>query len=156
MHRSFIFVLLIALGGTAYRPTLPLILDGVTGTWKRTIMTMVNASGKPTDMLQMMTKSMPCTKDITYTFSGDGRLKSTIPDACGSLKKTIESMNSEAMWSISGRKITVTTTMKGFPPATCAISFRGNTMTWVFIYADNPQTPNPTKAQKLTTVYERI
>lgn len=119
-------------------------------------MTMIDARGKTTGMLQMMTKSMPCTKDITYTFSGDGRLKSNVPEACGSLKKTIESMNSEAKWSISGRKITLTTTAKGFPPATWAISFQGNTMTWVFIYADNPETPNPTKAQKITTVYERI
>jgi hypothetical protein len=156
MHRSFIFTLFITLVGTAYRPTLPSTFDGVTGTWKRTAMTMVDASGKTTDMLQMMTKSMHCIKDITYTFSGDGRLKSNVPDACGSLKKTIESMNSEAKWSISGRKITVTTTTKGFPPATCAISFQGNTMTWVFIYADNPKTPNPTKAQKITTVYQRI
>ncbi|GAB4018006.1 lipocalin-like domain-containing protein [Spirosoma koreense] len=130
--------------------------DGVAGTWKRSAMTLVDASGKTTDMLPMLSKTMPCAKDITYTFSSDGQMKTNVPDACGSMKKTIESMNAVGRWSLSGNQLTVTTTMKQFPPAIYEVSFTGNTMSWVFNYENNPKTPNPTKAQRMTIVYQRI
>ncbi len=156
MYRQFIFLTFITLFGTSFRASISLPFDGVTGTWKRTSLTMLDASGKKNDMLQMMTKSRPCMKDITYTFSSDGQLKSSVPESCGAIKKAVESMNASARWSIAGRKLTVTTTMKDFPTTTYDISFQGNRMTWLFIFADNPKTPNPTKARQMITVYERI
>jgi hypothetical protein len=153
MYRSLILLILI---GTAFRPAFAPRAGGVAGTWKRTTMALVESNGKTTDMMQMMTRSMPCTKDVTYTFMSDGKMKTNVPDACGSMKKTIESMSVDAHWSMSGRKITVTTSMKEFPAAVYDVSMQGSTMTWVFTYADNPKSPNPTKAQRLTTVYERI
>lgn len=119
-------------------------------------MLLVGSDGKTTDMIATLTRSMPCTKDITYTFMGDGQLKTTVPDACGKLRKTVEAMNVDSRWAVSGRKVTITTTMKGFPPATYDVNFRGTTMTWVFNFDDNPNTPNPTKAKRMTIVYQRM
>ena len=156
MTRTLLFVALFGAVSTALRPAFPPIFDSISGTWKRTGMTLVEANGKTSDMMQRMIRVMPCTKDITYTFSNDGRLRSTVPDACGALKKNVEAMNAEAHWTMNGRKLTLTTTMKGFPTTIYDVRFSGNTMTWVFNYADNPKTPNPKKAQQLTTVYQRI
>lgn len=153
MYRSLILLVLI---GTAFR--LPLVphAAGVAGTWKRTSMTLVDASGKTTDLNATMAKAMPCTKDITYTFLADGSLKTNVPDACGAMKKTIETMNASGKWTMSGQKLTVTTTIKSLPPATYDVRFQGNTMTWVFTYADNPGTPNPTNAKQMTIVYQQV
>ena len=156
MARVLILAIPIILLGTAFRPIFSLHANDVTGTWKRTSMTLVDASGNKTDMNQMLEKTMPCTKDITYSFSTDGQLKTNVPDACGSLKKTIESMNVTGRWSISGRKLTVTTTKKEIPTATYDVNFQDNTMTWVFNYVDNPNTPNPTKAKQIAIVYQRV
>lgn len=151
MTRTLILAAFVCIGTTAFRAS-----DRVTGTWKRTTMLLVEADGKTSDLAQTMQRSMPCTKDITYTFMSDGQLKTTVPDACGKLKRTVESMNVDSRWSLRGRTVTVTTTMKDFPPAMYDVVFQGTTMTWVFTFADNPRTPNPTKAQRLTIVYQRI
>jgi hypothetical protein len=156
MYRSFLFLSLISLVNTAFCPASAPIAVGIAGTWKRTAMTLVEAGGKTTDLNAAMNKSMPCMNDITYTFSDNGQMKSNVPDACGAMKKTIEDLSVKGRWSSKGGKIVITTTMKDFPPATYDVSFQGNTMTWVFHYADNPKTPNPTKAVQLTTVYQRI
>ncbi|MVM31344.1 DUF5004 domain-containing protein [Spirosoma sp. HMF4905] len=156
MLRSFIFTTLITLIGTAFRPALSPTFDSISGTWKRTGMSLVEATGKTTDMMAVMNNAMPCSKDITYTFISDGQMKTAVPDACGAMKKTIEDMNVNGHWSISGQKVTVTTTMKGIPPATYEVSFQGNTMTWVFNFSDNPKAPNPTKAKRMTIVYQRV
>ncbi|WP_080054960.1 lipocalin-like domain-containing protein [Spirosoma aerolatum] len=152
MYRSLFFTTLIALFSAAFRPA----FDTITGTWKRTAMTLVESSGKSTDMNKMMETNMPCTKEMTYTFGNDGTMKTNVPDACGALKKTIESMNASGKWTMSGRKVVVTTTMKDIPPSTYDVAISGNTMTWTFNYADNPKMPNPTKAQRMTIVYQRI
>ena len=132
------------------------IASGVPGTWKRTAMTLVDGNGKTTDMAQMLGRTMPCMKDIIYTFTSDGHTKSTVPDACGRLKESIEHMNTEGTWTVSGHKLTVTSATKAAPPALYDISFQGNMMTWVFNYAANPMTPNPTHAQRLTIVYQQL
>ena len=104
MYSSLIFAAIITLLGTAFRPVFSPKAGDVTGTWKRTKMTLVDASGKTTDMVAMMEKSMPCSKDISYTFMSDGHMKTNVPDACGAMKKTIESMNAEGQWKSSGQK----------------------------------------------------
>ncbi|UFH53765.1 lipocalin family protein [Spirosoma sp. KNUC1025] len=156
MTRLFAFAVTMLLFSTAYYTPGSSLFDNVTGTWKRTSMTLVDASGKATDMMQMMTKSMPCSKDITYTFTSDGQMRTIVPDACGSLKKTIESMNATGRWTSHGDKVTVTTTMKDIPPATYDLKIQGNTMTWIFNYSDNPKTPNPTKAKRMAITYQKL
>lgn len=156
MGRFFFLITLITLLGTAFRPIFSPAFDTVTGTWKRTSMLLVDGDGKTTDMNKMMEKNMPCTKDITYTFSADGTLKTNVPDACGALKKTIESMNASGRWTMSGNKVLVTTTMKDIPQATYEVNLQGNTMTWIFNYAENPKMPNPTKAKRMTIIYQRV
>ncbi|QDK78520.1 lipocalin family protein [Spirosoma sp. KCTC 42546] len=156
MIRSFLFVTLITLIGTAFRPTLSPKFASIAGTWKRTGMSLVEATGKTTDMMALMNSSMPCSKDITYTFLGDGQMKTIVPDACGAMKKTIEDMSVNGKWSMSGQKVTITTTMKDIPPATYDVSFTGDTMTWVFNFSDNPKAPNPTKAKRMALIYQRV
>ena len=156
MRRLPVFITLICLAGTAFRPVYNPTAVDIAGTWKRTAMTMIDAGGKTTDLNATMNKSMPCMKDITYTFSSDGQMKSNVPDACGAMKKTIEDMSAKGRWTANGGKIVVTTTMKEIPPSIYDVSFQGNTMTWVFNYSDNPKTPNPTKTVRLTTVYQKI
>ena len=156
MYRLLLFETILVLFGATVQAAFSPAADGVTGTWKRSAMTILDGSGKTTDMMAMMARSMPCTKDITYTFTSNGKMDTSVPDACGAMKKAIESMNATGQWVMAGRKLTVSTTMKDFPPATYDVTFAGNTMTWVFSYADNPKTPNPTKAQRLTIVYQRV
>ncbi|GAB2577718.1 lipocalin family protein [Spirosoma areae] len=153
MTRTLLLAISISLFATGFRT---LSADDVSGTWKRVSMTLVDASGKATDMNQMMARTIPCTKDITYTFTSDGQMKTTVPDACGAMKKRIEANNINGRWVQTGRRVTVTTTLKDIPPATYDLAVQGNTMTWVFLYADNPKTPNPTKTQRITIVYQRV
>lgn len=153
MTRTLILVLFIVLLTAALRwPD----SDDVSGTWKRTSMVLVDATGKTTDMMEMMSRTMPCTKDITYTFLSNGQMKTNVPDACGTIKKTIESMNASGRWVQNGRKLIVTTTLKNIPPANYDLNVQSNIMTWVFNYADNPEMTNPTKAKKMTIVYQRV
>ena len=155
MVRLFIFAMLVVATGSAFRSLPSPSAGDISGTWKRATMTMIDASGKTTDLMALMNRSLPCSKDITYTFTGDGNMTSTVPDACGAMKKTLESMNGAGHWTMSGQKLTVTTTMKDIPTSTYDVSFQGNSMTWVFNYADNPKVPNPTKAKQMTFVYQR-
>ncbi|WP_338871978.1 lipocalin family protein [Spirosoma sp. SC4-14] len=131
-------------------------VSGIEGNWKRTSMTLTESNGKATDMMAMMTQTMPCTKDIIYAFKSGGFLESKVPEACGAMKKTIESMNANGKWALSGNRLIVTTSMKEIPPATYEISIKGNTMTWTFNYTDNPKMPNPTHAKHMTIVYQRV
>jgi hypothetical protein len=132
MRGGYLFIFLISLAGIAFRSApFPSAID-ITGTWKRTAMPMVEAGGKKTDPNATLNKSMPCLKDVTYTFLSDGQMKSNVPDACGALKKTIEDMNTKSKWTATGGRIVVTTTMKDILPSTYDISVQGNTKAWLF------------------------
>ena len=126
------------------------------GTWKRTTMTLTEANGKTTDMMSQLTKAMPCTVDITYTFKADGTFQTVVPESCGPMKKTIEQMNKSGRWSATGDKLKVVMLDKSLPDANYELTVKGNTMTWSFKYADNPQMPNPTKAKGMAITYQRL
>ncbi|WP_461080867.1 lipocalin-like domain-containing protein [Spirosoma flavus] len=126
------------------------------GTWKRTTMLLTEADGKTTDMSAQLTKAMPCTADITYTFVADGTFRTDVPESCGAMKKTIEQMNKSGRWSAKGNKIKVVMIDKSLPDADYDLTVSGNTMTWSFNYADNPQMPNPTKAKRTVITYKRL
>jgi hypothetical protein len=98
------------------------------GTWKRTAMTSVNA---------------------------DGSIITNVPAECGAMKKTIESMNGDGKCTMTGNKLTVTSSK--LPPAVYDVQFKGNTMIWFFDYTANPQTLNPGgKTKSVTLTYTRI
>ncbi|MBC7893243.1 MAG: lipocalin family protein [Sphingobacteriaceae bacterium] len=130
--------------------------QGVVGTWKRTAMLLTEASGKTTDELPELTKTMPCTAGITYTFLPDGTLRTDVPETCGPMKKTIERMNKMSRWSVSGNKIKTVVVDKSLPDSECDLRLSGNTMTWTYNYADTPQLPNPGKAKRLVISYVRL
>ena len=130
--------------------------QNVTGTWRRTAMLLTEASGKTEDMMLMMTKNMPCTAEITYSLLADGTMRTNVPDACGTIKKAIENMNKAARWSVSGNKMRIVVPDKSLPDADHDLTMSGNTMTWSFDYAANPQMPNPTKAKRLVVKYARL
>ncbi|MFD2573850.1 lipocalin family protein [Spirosoma soli] len=130
--------------------------QNVVSTWKRTAMLLTKANGKTTDELPELTKNMPCTAGITYTFVADGTLRVDVPESCGAMKKTIERMNKSGRWSVSGRKLRIVVPDKSLPDSDYDLTVSGNTMTWDFDYATNPQMPNPTKAKRLVIKYSRL
>ena len=68
--------------------TTNLLAQPVVGNWKRTSMVLTDASGKKEDMIPVLTQSMPCTPDITYTFNPDGTMNVNVPETCGRIEKS--------------------------------------------------------------------
>ncbi len=136
--------------------TTNMLAQSVVGTWKRTAMLLTEANGKTEDMMPMMTKSMPCTAEITYSFLADGTMRTNVPAACGPIKKVVERANKAARWSVSGNKISIVVPDKSQPDANHDLTMSGNTMTWTFDYGANPNMPNPTKAKRMVVKYIRI
>lgn len=136
--------------------TAPLLAQSVVGTWKRTAMILTEANGKTEDSTPELTKTMPCTAGITYTFLADGTMRTDVPESCGPMKKTIERMNKAGRWSATGSTLRITVPDKSLPDSDYKLSFSGNTMIWDFDYAANPQMPNPTKAKRIVIKYARL
>lgn len=134
----------------------PLLAQSVVGTWKRTTMLLTEANGKTEDSTPELTKTMPCTAEITYTFLADGTMRVNVPESCGAMKKTIERMNKSGRWSATGNRLRIVVPDKSLPDSDYDLSLSGNTMTWDFDYAANPQMPNPTKAKRLVIKYSRL
>ncbi|CCH54223.1 hypothetical protein BN8_03371 [Fibrisoma limi BUZ 3] len=130
--------------------------QNVVGTWKRTAMILTEANGKTEDSQPELIKTMPCTAGITYNFLADGTMRVDVPESCGPMKKTIERMNKAGRWSVSGRKLRIVVPDKSLPDSDYDLTLSGNTMTWDFDYAANPQMPNPTKAKRLVIKYTRL
>lgn len=141
---------------TLWISTTPLLAQNVVGTWKRTAMLLTEANGKTEDSTPELTKAMPCTAGITYTFLADGTMRVDVPASCGAMKKTIEKMNKAGRWSVSNRKLRIVVPDKSLPDSDYDLTLSGNTMTWDFDYAANPQMPNPTKAKRLVIKYARL
>ncbi|MFN8346262.1 MAG: lipocalin family protein [Spirosomataceae bacterium] len=153
--KSILFLIFLFLALGLNNTALAQLPGSVTGTWKRTAMTSVHSDGTTSDDQAAALKVMPCTKNITYTFKADGSILIQVPDECGPMKKTIESMNGDGKCKMSGNKLTVTSSK--LPPAVYEIQFKGNTMIWFFDYAANPKTLNPGgKTKSLMLVYTKI
>jgi hypothetical protein len=99
---------------------------------------------------------MPCTAGITHTFLADGTLRTNVPESCGAMKKTIERMNKTSRWSVSGGRMKTVVVDKSLPDSEFALRVSGNTMTWEYDYAANPQMPNPGNAKRLVIKYSRL
>lgn len=156
MRRTPTAIILLVLLIAACLAASPLRAQGIVGTWKRTAMLMTAATGKTTDELPELVKAMPCTAGITYTFLADGTMRTDVPDACGPVKKTIEQMNKAGRWSVSGGKMKIVVPDKSLPDSEYNLNFSGNTMTWSFDYAANPQMPNPGNAKRLVIKHTRL
>ena len=144
----FSFILLIATNAShAQSPV---------GKWKRISSITENANGTKTDMQKSLHEAMPCTANTAYSFLAGGKMTSTADGCPASFKKTMEQYNDKSKWAAAGNKITVSIADNTLPPAAYIISYKGNYMTWVFKYADNPKTPNPTNAKSLTLIYQKI
>ncbi|GAB2577566.1 lipocalin-like domain-containing protein [Spirosoma areae] len=151
MKRTLLSILV-----SLYLSTSPLLAQSVAGTWKRTAMLMTDASGKTTDELPELTKTMPCTAGITYTFLADGTMRTDVPESCGPIKKTIEQMNKAGRWSATSNKLRIVVPDKSLPDSDYSLTVSGNTMTWDFDYAANPQMPNPGNAKRIVIKYTRL
>lgn len=131
--------------------------SNIVGTWKRTAITGVDMAGKETDFQTQLLQTMPCIKNITYVFKTDGSFLTQVPDECGAMKKTIESMNGDGKCTMTGNKLIVTTSLKEIPPSTYTVQLKGNTMIWFFDYATNPKEHNfDGKSKSMTIVYTRL
>ena len=144
----FFFILLIATNAShAQSPV---------GKWKRISSITENAGGIKTDMQKSLHEAMPCTVNTAYHFLADGKMASTADGCPASFRKTMEQYNDKSKWATAGNKIIVTIADNTLPPATYMVSYKGNSMTWVFNYADNPKTPNPTNAKSTTLIYQKL
>ena len=99
---------------------------------------------------------MPCFAGIVYTFSAGGKIKEDASGCPVMIQKTTASTDQQTTWKQTGDKMTMD---YGNAPAMHRlfhIRFIGNNeMVWTFIYAENPGTPNPSKAKEMTTTYHR-
>ncbi|MDE3184688.1 MAG: lipocalin family protein [Bacteroidota bacterium] len=130
------------------------LCQGITGSWKKTSLTLTTANGKKTDSYKQLIKMQPCYANMVYTFLPGGKMSQTA-DGCGeSIKKMVVSEAAKGSWKINGNKLTISISGNPLPPLTYEISFSGNTMTWVFNYAENPKTLNiGGKARSMTITY---
>ena len=157
MKKIFLLLAVIFFWGSSPILSSAQLPSSMTGSWKRTAINLVDVAGKSSDLQASMLKSMPCTKNIVYTFKSDGSFITEVPDECGSLKKTIESMNGIGKCTMTGNKLTVSTSQKTMPPATYEVQIRGNTMTWFFDYTTNPKELNVGGHSKsMTITYTKI
>lgn len=148
-------LLLLLIGWQLSNTAFAQLPGSVAGTWKRTAMTSVDIDGTTSDDNASMLKAMPCAKNITYTFKTDGSIVTNVPDECGALKKTLESMNGDGKCTMTGNKLIVTSSK--IPTSTYQVEFKGNTMTWFFDYSTNPKTLNPGgKSKSMTIVYTKV
>ena len=128
--------------------------QGIVGKWKRVSLITVNAAGARSDAMPELIASMPCTANIVYIFLPGGAMSSDASGCAAGFRKTVEKANASSKWSMKGNVVNVS--MPGFPAHDEKVSFSGNTMTWEFVYADNPQVPNLNKDKKMITVYQRL
>jgi hypothetical protein len=132
------------------------LCQGITGSWKKTSLTLTTANGKITDSYKQFIKMQPCYANMVYTFLPGGKMSQTA-DGCGeAIKKMVVSEAAKGSWKINGNKLIITVSDNSMPPAIYEISFSGNTMTWIFNYADNPKIPNNKgKARLMTITYAK-
>lgn len=132
------------------------LCQGITGSWKKTSQTLITVDGKKTDSYKQLVKIQPCYANMVFTFLPGGKMSQTA-DGCGeAIQKMIVSQAAKGSWKVNGNKLIISIAGNPLPPATYEISFAGNTMTWVFNYADNPKTLNiGGNARTLTTTYIR-
>jgi len=134
--------------------------QSIVGRWKRISNVVEKADGSQQDLDQMMKKYSPCITELVYTFVPDGTLLTDLSACDADRRKAIESTvvaaNKKSRWSQSGSKVTTTMTDNSISASVHIVRFSGNTMTWQFNFADNPNVPNPTKARTMTIVYQRI
>ena len=130
---------------------------GITGSWKKTSQSIITVDGKKTDSYKQLIKMQPCYANMVFTFSPGGKMSQTADGCSEAIKKMVSSGAAKGRWKVTGNKLTITVTDNSVPPAVYEISFSGNTMTWVFNYADNPNTPNMKgRARSLIITYETI
>lgn len=131
--------------------------QSIVGKWKRTAAILTEADGTVTDMQPVVEEEMPCVASIVYEFTTAGVQKTIIPEDCLTAMKPLAKLYADAQYILAGNKLTVKTpAMPDFPPAVYLIKIQGDTMTWDFNYADNPSSPNPTKAKHLRVVFKKV
>lgn len=134
--------------------------QSIVGRWKRVSYIITGADGKQQNIDAMLRRTIPCSADYVYVFSADGTLKTDI-SACDAaqvkrVESMIEAMNRKSRWKQVGNKVIASTTDGSIPSSVHSVTFSGNTMTWQFSFANNPETPNPTNAKAMTFLYKRI
>ena len=146
----FFALLIVCLAQSSYSQSL-------VGTWKRVSTVLVGKDNVSNDLQKMMTKSIPCTVNITYTFETSGLQKTNIPEDCKKKLASMAAMYVDTKYELNGSNLKVFSSQKKlFPDAVYKLSFHGNKMTWVHHYSDHPKDPNPTKAKTITIVYQKL
>ena len=124
------------------------------GNWKRTSMILEDAQSKKSDVHKMMIQQMPCTENITYTFSANGKMIHKATDCAAAIKKSIEIAAQKSTSVLKGN--TMYTSYEGDKTLNtkCTVTYSDNKMIMKYNYG--PEDFNPTKSKSLTVVYQRI
>jgi hypothetical protein len=131
--------------------------QSLVGTWKRISMVLVDKDNVSADLQTKMTKALPCSADVTYTFLASGIQKANIPDDCKKRLASMAAMFAEAKYELNGTALKIFSAKKEISSdAVYQVSFKGSTMTWIYDYLANPKVPNPTKAKKIVIVYQKL
>ena len=132
------------------------LCQGIIGSWKKTSQTITTVDGKKTDSYKQLIKIQPCYANMVFTFLPGGKMSQTADGCSEAIRKMVVSEAAKGSWKTNGNKLIITVSDNSLPPATYEISFSGNTMTWVFNYADNPKTPNfKGKSKSMTITYTK-
>lgn len=126
----------------------------ILGKWKKTDVYSIKADGTKLDLQKMGTDKMPCINDVVYCFNADGTMTCDASSCGETMKKIVETMNGKTKWSTKGDLVTVSNPMVA--ATTSKVSFKGNQMTWTFLYSDNPKVTNSSKARSNVIVYKRL
>ena len=132
--------------------------QSIIGSWKKTDEMLVKENGETKSTYKTMLKNMPCFATIVYSFLAGGKMDETAKDCAAPVQKLVGDLKN-ARWKVTGNKLIIDVADKNalVKHAVYQIDFNGhNEMIWTFIYADNPGTPNVTRAKKMQTTYVRI
>ena len=124
------------------------------GNWKRISMIEENAQSKKSDVHKLMIQQMPCTENIIYIFSANGKMIHKAKDCAAAIKKSIETAAQKSTWVMKGN--TMYTSYEGDKTLNtkCTVTYSGNKMIMKYNY--EPGDFNPAKSKSLTVVYQRI
>jgi len=131
--------------------------QSVVGKWKRQMVNITDKEGKTSDIQKILVESLPCAGKIIYELTSNGLQKTIIPEECKKAMSPMAKLFVDVDYSYSGNKITIKSAdIHELPDAVYVVRFQAGDMIWDFDYAQNPKTPNPTKAKKMSIVYKRI
>ena len=100
----------------------------IVGSWKITKLLVKEGTAAEEDQFPLVVASLPCFKDIVFTFKSNGDLTGSVPAACQSTTDDFIGTSGTAKYEVVAGKLTITDT--DGTKTTEDISFSGSEMIW--------------------------